>query len=92
MVSYKERDREGTKEIEWRPSKIVILARAWKRTEVYEVYRVERNWDGPDLEAMASIAGGTHRAGFSTSEFTAMSASEAENGSRLIIHMRHLET
>jgi hypothetical protein len=92
MVSYRERDREGTKEIEWRPSKIVILARAWKRTEIYEVYRVVRNWDGLILRLWLALQGGIHRAGFFASKFTAMSASEAENGSRLIIHLRHLET
>jgi hypothetical protein len=34
----------------------------------------------------------THLAGFVASKFTAMSASEAENGSRPMIQMRHLET
>ena len=38
------------------------------------------------------MAGRIHRAGSFASKFTAMSASEAENGSRLMIQMRHLET
>ena len=48
--------------------------------------------DGVILRLWPALQEGIHPAGLSASKFTAMSASEAENGSRLIIQMRHVET
>lgn len=84
MVSYRRKDKEGLRKIEWRPSKIVFLARPATARDLTRYIELGRT-GSRGYELGDSMAGRIHRAGLTTSKFTAMSASEAENGSRLMI-------